>query len=86
MDYWCPTPLPEGQEPRRKLRALEDLKAPPTELLEGYVSDSSVEADVDEDQEVEAASATKPAGASRRTRATAGKVSASRAKPGRLPS
>ena len=79
MDYWCPAPLPEGQEARRKLRTLEDLEVPPAELLEGYVSDSSVEADVDEDPEVGATSATKPTGASRRTRVTAGKVSASKA-------
>ena len=49
---------------------------PPDDLLEGYLSDSSIEANGDDDPEVTAASASKPAQC---TRATAGKVSASKA-------
>ena len=60
MQYWCPTPLPAGMEPRRKLRALEDWKAPPTDLLEGYLSNSSMEADRDTDPDTTVASASKP--------------------------
>jgi hypothetical protein len=37
-------------EPHFKLRAKEDWKAPPVELIEGYVSDSSVEADQEDDE------------------------------------
>ena len=49
---------------------------PPADLLEGYLSDSSVEADGDDDPEVTGASATKP---THRTCAAAAKVSSSRA-------
>ena len=59
MEYWCPAPLPGGMEPRRKLRSIEDWQAPPADLLEGYLSDLSVEADGDDDPEVTVASASK---------------------------
>jgi hypothetical protein len=47
-------------EPRRKLRSIEDWQAPSADLLEAYLSDSSVEADGENDQEVREASASKP--------------------------
>lgn len=82
MQYWCPTPLPTGEEPRRKLRS-EDYKPPAAALLENYLSDSSIGADEDIDQEVgndmtsrpEESSAAKPG---RRTRETAAKQSRSK--------
>jgi hypothetical protein len=46
MQFWCPAPLPEGEEPRRKLRS-EEYQPP-----ENYQSDSSVEADEYTGQEV----------------------------------
>ena len=76
MDYWCPAPLPGGMEPRRKLRSSEDWQVPPADQLEGYLSDSSVEAEGDDDPEVADVSTTKP---TRRTCAAATKVSSSRA-------
>jgi hypothetical protein len=48
---WCPTPLPEGEQHRRKLRS-DKYKPPAGRLLEFYESDSSVEADEDTDDEV----------------------------------
>jgi hypothetical protein len=43
---WCPAPLPEGEQHRRKLRS-DKYKPPAGRLLEFYESDSSVEADED---------------------------------------
>jgi hypothetical protein len=43
---WCPAPLPEGEQHRRKLRS-NKYKPPAGRLLEFYESDSSVEADED---------------------------------------
>jgi hypothetical protein len=51
MQFWCPTPFPQGEEPRRKLRS-DKYQPPATGLLENYESDSSVEADEDIDPEV----------------------------------
>jgi hypothetical protein len=36
MQYWCPAPLPIGEEPRRKLRS-QDYQPPATTLLENYL-------------------------------------------------
>jgi hypothetical protein len=47
---WCPAPLPEGEQHRRKLRSYK-YKPPAGRLLEFYESDSSVEADEDTDVE-----------------------------------
>lgn len=81
MNFWFPAPLPTGQEAQRKLRP-EHHAGPGPEALEGYVSDSSVEADNDSDKEghggAEAASeASAPPG--RRTRAATAKIPASKA-------
>jgi hypothetical protein len=74
---WCLTPLPEGEQHRRKLR-LDKSKPPAGCLLEFYESDSSVEAD--EDTDVEAGTDPDAGGVAksrRRTRSTVGKKSAS---------
>jgi hypothetical protein len=74
---WCPAPLPEGEQHRRKLRS-DKYKPPAGPLLEAYESDSSVEADDDTDAETgtdpDAGGAVK---SWRRTRSTVGKKSAS---------
>jgi hypothetical protein len=71
---WCPVPLPDGEQHRRKLK----YKPPAGRLLEFYESDSSVEADEDTDAgagiDPDAGGAVKP---QRRTRSTVGKKSAS---------
>jgi hypothetical protein len=67
MQFWCSAPLPEGEEPRQKLRS-EKYQPPAAVLLENNQSDSLVGADEDSDQEVsgdaasrlEVSSATKP--------------------------
>jgi actin-related protein len=74
---WCPTPLPEGEQHRRKLRS-DKYKPPAGRLLEAYKSDSLVEADEDTDAEAgtdpDAGGAVK---SRRRTRSTVRKKSAS---------
>jgi hypothetical protein len=74
---WCPAPLLEGEQHRRKLRS-NKYKPLVGRLLEAYESDSSVEADKDTDAEAgtdpDAGGAAKP---HRRTRSTVGKKSAS---------
>ena len=50
-------------EPRRKLRALEDWKTLAADLLEGYLSDSSVEAYGDFEADASMAGASNPAAA-----------------------
>jgi hypothetical protein len=50
LQMWCPAPLPEGEQHRRKLRS-DKYKPPAGRLLEAYESDSSVEADEDTDAE-----------------------------------
>jgi hypothetical protein len=74
---WCPAPLPEGEQHRRKLRS-DKYKPPAGRLLEAYESDSSVEADEDTDVEARTdpdASAVMKSQC--RTRSTIGKKSAS---------
>jgi hypothetical protein len=79
---WCPTPLPEAEQHRRKLRA-DKYKPPAGRLLEFYESDSSVEADEDTSDEAgdDDAGTSPDAGgivkSRRRTRLTVGKKSAS---------
>jgi hypothetical protein len=46
LQMWCPAPLPEREQHRRKLRS-DKYKPPTGRLLEFYESDSSVEADKD---------------------------------------
>jgi hypothetical protein len=74
---WCPTPLPKGEQHRRKLRS-DKYKPPAGRLLEAYKSDSLVEADEDTDAEAgtdpDAGGAVK---SRRRTRSTVRKKSAS---------
>jgi hypothetical protein len=74
---WCPAPLPEGEQHRKKLRS-DKYKPPAGRLLEAYESDSSVEVDKDTDTEartdLDAGGAVK---SRRRTRSTVGKKSAS---------
>jgi hypothetical protein len=81
----CPTPLPEGELHRRKLRS-DKYKPPAVRLLEFYESDSSVEADentVDEAEGGDAGAAPGTGGAAkvrrRMTRSAVGKESASAA-------
>jgi hypothetical protein len=52
LQMWCPTPLPEGELHRRKLRS-EKYKPPADRLQEFYESDLSVEVDEDTGDEVE---------------------------------
>jgi hypothetical protein len=76
LQMWCPTPLPEGETHRRKLRS--DKYTPPAgRLLENYESDSSVEADEDTDVEAGADPAAGITKSRRRTRSTVAKKSAS---------
>jgi hypothetical protein len=72
---WCPTPLPEGELHRRKLRS-DKYKPPASRLLELYESDSSVEADEDTDAEGGADPGAGVAKSQRRTRPTVAKKSA----------
>jgi hypothetical protein len=79
MDCWCPALLLPNMEPRRKLRSAEECQTPATDLLENYLSDSSVEEDGDNDQKVRETSTSKSAAASamkpvRRMRAAVAKV------------
>jgi hypothetical protein len=73
---WCPTPLPEGEIHRRKLRS-DKYKPPAGRLLENYESDSSVEADKDTDAEAGVDPVVGAAKSRRRTRSTVVKKSAS---------
>jgi hypothetical protein len=82
---WCPSPLPEGELHRRKLRS-DKYKPPAGRLLEFYKSDSSVEADEDTGDEAEggdAGAASDAGGAAKvqrkTTRSAVGKQSASAA-------
>jgi hypothetical protein len=50
LQMWCPVPLPEGEQHRKKLRS-DKYKPPAGRLLEFYESDSSVEADEDTSDE-----------------------------------
>ena len=47
--FWSPAPLEGESERSFKVRAAEDVQAPPPELLENYLSDSSVGGSDDED-------------------------------------
>jgi hypothetical protein len=70
---WCPAPLFEGEQHRRKLGS-NKYKPPAGRLLEAYESDSSVE--VDEDTDAEAGTDPDAGGAvksRRRTRSTVAK-------------
>jgi hypothetical protein len=49
--FWCPAPLREGEQHRRKLRS-DKYQPLAARQLEYYESDSSVEADEDTDTEV----------------------------------
>jgi hypothetical protein len=79
---WCPAPLPEGEQHRRKLRS-DKYKPPAGRLLEFYELGSSVEADEETSDEAggrdvgtgpDAGGTAKPR---HRTRSAAGKQSAS---------
>jgi hypothetical protein len=52
LQMWCPTPLPEGELHRRKLKS-DKYKPPAGRLLEFYESDLLVEADEDTGNEDE---------------------------------
>jgi hypothetical protein len=75
---WCPAPLPEGEQHRRKLRS-DKYNPPLGRLLEFYESDSSVEADEDTGDEAGGGDAgaardgSCAAKARRRTRSAVGK-------------
>jgi hypothetical protein len=73
---WCPAPLPEREQHRRKLRS-DKYQLPAGRLLEFYESDSSVEADEDTDAEAGADPDAGVVKSRRRTRSTVGKKSAS---------
>jgi hypothetical protein len=73
---WCPTPLPDGEIQRRKLRS-DKYKPPAGRLLENYESDLSVEADVETDAEAGADLVVGAAKFRRKTRSTVAKKSAS---------
>jgi hypothetical protein len=73
---WCPAPLPESEQHRRKLRS-DKYKPPAGRLLEFYKSDSSVEADEDTDVETGVGPDAGVVKSRRRTRSTVGKKSAS---------
>jgi hypothetical protein len=82
---WCPAPLPEREQHRRKLRS-DKYKPPAGRLLEFYESNSSVEADEDTGAEAggaDAGAALDAGGAvkarRRTTRSAVGKQSASAA-------
>jgi hypothetical protein len=81
LQMWCPAPLPEGEQHRRKLRS-DKYKPLAGRLLEFYESDSSMEADEDTGDEArsgdvgagpDAGGVAKPR---RRTRSAVGKQSA----------
>jgi hypothetical protein len=82
LQMWCPAPLPEREQHRRKLR-LDKYKPPASRLLEFYESDSSVEADENTGEEAgdgNAGAAPNAGGAVKtrcRTRSAVGKQSAS---------
>jgi hypothetical protein len=57
--FWCSTPLREGEQHRRKLRS-DKYRPPAARLLEVYAFDSSVEADEDTDTEVDGDAGTGP--------------------------
>jgi hypothetical protein len=76
LQMWCPTPLPEGEIQRRKLRS-DKYKPPAGRLLENYESDSSVEADEDTDAEAGEDPVVGAAKSLRKTRSTVAKKSAS---------
>jgi hypothetical protein len=73
---WCPTPLPDREIKRRKLRS-NKYKPPAGHLLENYESDSSVEANKDTDVEAGTDPVVGAAKSRRRTRSTVAKKSAS---------
>jgi hypothetical protein len=73
---WCPTPLPDGEIKRRKLRS-NKYKPPVGHLLENYESDSSVEANKDTDVEARTDPVVGAAKSRRMTRSTVAKKSAS---------
>jgi hypothetical protein len=76
LEMWCPTPLPEGEIQRRKLRS-DKYKPPAGRLLENYESDSSVEADEDTDAEARADPVVGAVKSRRKTRSMVAKKSAS---------
>jgi hypothetical protein len=83
LQMWCPAPLLEGEQHRRKLRS-DKYKPPAGCLLEFYESNSSVEADEDTGDEAgggDAGAAPDAGGAAkawrRTTRSAVGKQSAS---------
>jgi hypothetical protein len=73
---WCPAPLREREQHRRKLRS-DKYKPPAGRLLEFYESDSSVEADEDTDVDTGVDLDTGVVKSRRKTRSTVGKKSAS---------
>jgi hypothetical protein len=76
LQMWCPTPPPEGEIQRTKLRS-DKYKPPVGRLLGNYESDSSVEADEDTDAEARADLVVGAAKSRRRTRSMVAKKSAS---------
>jgi hypothetical protein len=85
LQMWCPAPLSEGEQHRRKLRS-DKYNPPAGHLPEFYESDSSVEADEDTGYEGgggDAGAAPDAGGAAkarrRTTRSAVGKQSASAA-------
>jgi hypothetical protein len=73
---WCPAPLPEAEQHRRKLRS-DKYKPLASRLLECYESDSSVEADEDTNAEAGADPDAGVVKSRRRTGSTVVKKSAS---------
>jgi hypothetical protein len=73
---WCPAPLPEREQHRRKLRS-DKYQPPVGRLLEFYESNSSVEADEDTNAETGANPDAGVVKSQRRTRSAVGKKSAS---------
>jgi hypothetical protein len=59
QQFWCPTPLREGEQHRRKLRP-DKYQPPAARLLENYESDSSVEANEDTNPEIGGDAGTSP--------------------------
>jgi hypothetical protein len=81
--FWCPTPLREGKQHRRKLRS-DKYQPPAAQLLEFCESKSSEEADEDTDVEVGGDAGTGPdaggaAKSRRKTRSAVAKQSATTA-------
>jgi hypothetical protein len=77
QQFWCPAPLREGEQHRRKLRP-DKYQPPAARLLENYESDSSVEADEDTNPEIGGDAGTSPEASStlnprRKTRVAAAK-------------